>query len=148
MMKIKKLSVVILAGMLACTAPMPVMASESSAEELLIDNAVDTLASDPEKAVDVIMYAKNLIDQQDISDETIYSAIDTAAEQLNIILTDGDRDSLFKVVKKVKEMDIDEDQLRGDVNKVYNKLKEIGVEKEDVKNILQKAVDFVKGLFA
>ncbi len=45
--------------------PMPVMAShDTEVVESLLDSGIDFLASDPGKAVDIIMYAKDLVDQQ------------------------------------------------------------------------------------
>ena len=41
-------------------------------------------------------------------------------------------------------MDLDENELRSQVNKVYDKLESLGITKEDVKGILGKLVDLVK----
>ena len=43
-------------------------------------------------------------------------------------------------------MDIDEEQLRTEINKVYDKLESLGITKEDVKGILGKLVDVVKNI--
>ena len=51
-MKVNKLSAVILAGVLACSTPSAVFAQESSAEEILMDAAMDSLLSDPDKVAD------------------------------------------------------------------------------------------------
>lgn len=147
MMKIKKLSAILLAGMLACTAPAPVFAAEGTAEEILMDNSIDSLLSDPGKVVDVIMYVKDLVDQQEVSDDDINSAIDMAAEHFQISLTDSDKESLVKLVNKFKNMDLDEEQLRSQVTKVYDELESLGIGKEEVKGFLEKALEFVKGLF-
>ncbi len=42
-------------------------------------------------------------------------------------------------------MDLDENELRSQVNKVYDKLESLGITKEDVKGILGKLVELVKG---
>ena len=47
---------------------------------------------------------------------------------------------------KFKNTDLDEDQLRSQVNKVYNKLDELGITKEDVKGIIGKLVDFARSI--
>ena len=52
--------------------PMPVMASsDTEVVESLLDSGIDFLASDPGKAVDIIMYAKDLVDQQNITDDQL-----------------------------------------------------------------------------
>lgn len=147
MMKIKKMSAILLAGMLACTAPAPVFAAESTAEEILMDNSIDSLLSDPDKVVDVIMYVKDLVDQQDVSDQDLNDAIDMAADHFQISLTDSEKESLVKLARKFMDMDINEEQLRSQVTKVYDELQSLGIGKEEVKGFLEKAVDFVKGLF-
>ena len=56
MIKMKKSAALILAGVLACSMPMPVMASsDTEVVESLLDSGIDFLASDPGKAVDIIM---------------------------------------------------------------------------------------------
>ena len=81
MIKMKKSAALILAGVLACSMPMPVMASsDTEVVESLLDSGIDFLASDPGKAVDIIMYAKDLVDQQNITDDQVRSAVTQAAD--------------------------------------------------------------------
>ena len=148
MIKMKKSAALILAGVLACSAPMPVMAStDTEVVESLLDSGIDFLASDPQKAVDIIMYAKDLVDQQNITDDQVRSAITQAADHFSVTLSDSEADSLVSVVRKVLDAQINEDALRSDVNSVYNKLKDMGVTKDDAKGLVAKLIDFVKGLF-
>ena len=142
MIKMKKSAALILAGVLACSMPMPVMASsDTEVVESLLDSGIDFLASDPGKAVDIIMYAKDLVDQQNIS------AVTQAADHFGVSLSDSEVDSLVSVVRKVLDAKIDEDALRSDVNSVYSKLQDMGVTKDDAKGLVSKLIEFVKGLF-
>ncbi len=51
MIKMKKSAALILAGVLACSMPMPVMASsDTDVVESLLDSGIDFLASDPWKS--------------------------------------------------------------------------------------------------
>lgn len=144
-MKIKKLSALVMAGVLSCTAPAVVYAQDSSME-ILMDNEIDSLLEDPDKAVDIIMYVKDFVDQQEVSDEEILEVIDMAEENFQISLSDSEEESLLNIVKKFKDMDIDEEELRSQVSKVYEKLDELGIGKEEVKGFMAKLVDFVKDL--
>ena len=131
--KNKKSAALILAGVLACSTPLPVMAStDTEVVESLLDSGIDFLASDP---------------QQNITDDQVRSAITQAADHFSVTLSDSDVDSLVSIVRKVLDANIDESALRDDVNSVYNKLKDMGVTKEDAKGLLAKMIDFVKGLF-
>ena len=127
--------------------PMPVMASsDTEVVESLLDSGIDFLASDPGKAVDIIMYAKDLVDQQNITDDQVRSAVTQAADHFGVSLSDSEVDSLV-VVRKVLDAKIDEDALSSDVNSVYSKLQDMGVTKDDAKGLVSKLIEFVKGLF-
>ena len=148
-MKIKKFGALIMAGVLMCTAPAAsVMASDAAdtVQEIITDNEIDSLASDPDAVVDIIMYAKDQIAQQDISDDQIREIIQVGENTAGVSLTEEEENKLITIVKKVKDTNIDEEQLRSTVTKVYDKLQEMGIGKEEVKGILHKLVDFAKSL--
>ena len=151
-MKINKLSALILAGALTCTTPAMVYADQTTdaavdqAVELLEQNGVDDLLSDPDKVVDLIISAKDTLGSVDVTDDQISSALDVAAEGLGITLSDSEKSTLVQLYNKFKNTDLDENELRSQVNKVYDKLESLGITKEDVKGILGKLVDLVKGI--
>ena len=90
-MRIKKLGTLIVAGVIMCTTPaMPVMASDAveSVQEIISDNEIDSLVSDPDKVVDIIMYVKDAVADQDISDDQIKEVIQTAENTVGVSLTD------------------------------------------------------------
>ena len=148
MIRMRKSAALILAGVLVCSTPLPVMAAgNTDVVESLLDSGIDFLASDPQKAVDIILYAKDLLDQQNITDDQVRSAITQAADHFGVSLSDSDVNSLVSVVRSVLDAQIDEDELRSDVDSVYSKLKDMGVTKEDAKGLVAKLIDFVKGLF-
>ena len=63
-MKIKKIGILMIAGTLMCTSPAAtVMASDATetVQEIITDNEIDSLVSDPDKVVDIIMYAKDKV---------------------------------------------------------------------------------------
>ena len=60
MKKMNRITALVVAGIISCTSPMMVMASDSSsvmsqAEEILKDNEIESLASDPDKVGDIIV---------------------------------------------------------------------------------------------
>ena len=76
MKKMNRITALVVAGIISCTSPMMVMASDSSsvmsqAEEILKDNEIESLASDPDKVGDIIVYVKWLFDSNQISDDEI-----------------------------------------------------------------------------
>lgn len=144
-MKVKKLGVLILAGVLTCTSPAAVFAEEVT-EESRIDTAIDSLLENPDEIADIVIYVKDLIDEQDISDEDITDVIDQAAEHFQVSISESEKETLLKLVKKFRDMDIDEEQLREDIKKVYETLDDLGIEKEDVKGLFGQLLDFAKNI--
>ena len=138
-----------MAGALAFSVPVPAIASgfDTSSLEALIDSGVDAVFSDPDQTVDIIMYVKDKIGQQDVTDDQIRTVINEAADAFQISLTDSEKDNLVDLARKVKDANIDEDELRSDVNAVFDKMDALGVEKNDVKGFLKKILNLVKGLF-
>lgn len=146
-MKVKKTGALILAGVLTCTTPEVVFAEDTAAaEEMIMDEVVDSLLSDPDKVADIIIFVKDMVDQQDLSDEELLNLIDEAVVQFNVDLSDSDKESILSLVKKFKDMDIDEEQLRENISSAYDKLESLGVDKESVKGILGKLIDFAKSI--
>lgn len=138
-----------MAGALAFSVPVPAIASgfDTSSLEALIDSGVDAVFSDPDQTVDIIMYVKDKIGQQDVTDDQIRTVINEAADAFQISLTDSEKDNLVDFARKVKDANIDEDELRSDVNAVFDKMDALGVEKNDVKGFLKKILNLVKGWF-
>lgn len=138
-----------MAGALAFSVPVPAIASgfDTSSLEALIDSGVDAVFSDPDQTVDIIMYVKDKIGQQDVTDDQIRTVINEAADAFQISLTDSEKDNLVDLARKVKDANIDEDELRSDVNAVFDKMDALGVEKNDVKGFLKKILNLVEGWF-
>ena len=134
MKNIKKLTGIMMAGALAFSVPVPAIASgfDTSTLEALFDSGADAVFSDPYQTVDIIMYVKDKIGQQDVTDDQIRTVINEAADAFQISLTDSEKDNLVDLARKVKDANIDEDELRSDVNAVFDKMDALGVEKNDV----------------
>ena len=150
-MRINKLTAIVLAGAISCTAPAMVYADDTSAAvdqavEMLQESGVDELLSNPDKVVDIIVAAKEAVGQTDVSDDTISSAIDVAASSLGVTLSDSDKSTLVSLYNKFKNMHLDEEQLRSQINQVYDKLESLGITKEDVKGVFGKLVSLVKDI--
>ena len=143
----------ILAGVLSCTAPAAVYAGDDTVDtavdaavDILKDSEIDSLLSDPDKVVDIIMYVKESIGNQDVSDEDIMQVIGLAEESLQVQISDSDKETLIKIFRKFQDMDLDEEQLKSQVHKIYDKLESLGITSDDVKGFVEKTIDFVKSL--
>ena len=105
-MIIKKMGILMIAGTLMCTSPAAtVMASDATVtvQEIITDNEIDSLVSDPDKVVDIIMYAKDKVAEQDISDEQIREIIQAGEETAGVTLTEEEEnaeDALAKILNE------------------------------------------------
>ena len=148
MKKIKKLTAAIVSAAVLVCAPVTSMAADtagSQAEEVIMEN-VDNLLSDPGQVADIVVYVKDLIDQQQITGDQIASGVDMASEALGISLTDSEKEAIVNVAQKVLAVDVDADALRSQIESVYDKMEELGIGKEEVKGFIQKVIDFAKSL--
>ena len=153
MRRLNKFTALIVAGVISCTSPMMVMASDSGsvmsqAEEILKDNEVGSLASDPDKVGDIIVYVKGLFDSNQITDDEISQGIDEAADHFGVSLNEDDKSSLVNIISKFRGIEMSDDQIKGYVSDAYSTLKDMGVTKSDVKNIFEKAIEFIKGMLS
>ena len=144
MRRLNKVTALVIAGVISCTSPMMVMASDSGsvmsqAEEILKDNEVGSLASDPDKVGDIIVYVKGLFDSNQITDDEISQGIDEAADHFGVSLNEDDKSSLVNIISKFRGIEMSDDQIT---------LKDMGVTKSDVKNIFEKAIEFIKGMLS
>lgn len=151
-MKIKRLSAIILAGVLTCTVPSATYAADSTeavvdqAVDILSESGVDELLSDPDTVAELIVSVQDILGQVDVTDEQISSALDTAASGIGVTLSDSEKSTLIKLYNQFKNMDIDQEQLKSHISQVYDKLESLGITKEDVKGILGKLIDVVKNI--
>ena len=148
MKKIKKLTAAVMTAAVLFCAPVTSMAADtagSQAEEVIMEN-VDNLLSDPGQVADIIVYVKELIDQQQITGDQIASGVDMAAEVLGISLTDSEKEAIVNVAQKGLAIDVDADALRSQIESVYDKMEDMGIGKEEVKGFIQKVIDFAKSL--
>lgn len=153
MRRLNKVTALVIAGVISCTSPMMVMASNSGsvmsqAEEILKDNEVGSLASDPDKVGDIIVYVKGLFDSNQITDDEISQGIDEAADHFGVSLNEDDKSSLVNIISKFRGIEMSDDQIKGYVSDAYSTLKDMGVTKSDVKNIFEKAIEFIKGMLS
>ena len=148
MKKIKKLTAAVMIAAVLFCAPVTSMAADtagSQAEEVIMEN-VDNLLSDPGQVADIIVYVKELINQQQITGDQIASGVDMAAEVLGISLTDSEKEAIVNVAQKVLAIDVDAETLRSQIESVYDKMEDMGIGKEEVKGFIQKVIDFAKSL--
>ena len=94
--------------------------------------------------------AKKAVFEDQLSSETdIRDAIEQAANELSIDLSDDDVEKLTNMMMKVSKEDVDPDTIAKQASDIYNKLKEKGIDlaNVDTKGLGEKIGDFFGNIF-
>lgn len=127
---------------------------EISAESM--DTAVNELVVtsqmaeeiDSEDIEQLIAFVKAKVVEEGLDDdETISKAIDEGAEQLNITITEEEKQTIISLMKKIANLDLDIDSMKEQAKDLFNKLEDMGIDKEQAKNFFQKIIDAIQSFF-
>lgn len=127
---------------------------EAAANELVVTSDLAENIGDTEKAEELVGFIKNEVASNDYTEEEVEALVDEAASEMQVSLSDEDKQKLMELMEKVKGIDIDVDQLQEQVKGLYNKLQDmdlkIDLNSEQTKNFLSnlwnKIVEFFNNL--
>lgn len=116
----------------------------------------DNLGS-TENAENLMALVKQKVISADLSnDEDILQAIEDAAAQIGVTLSDAEKQQILSLMKKIGNLDIDVDALKQQASDIYDRLKDLGVDMSDldkdtvvnaIAKFFQGIIEFFKGLF-
>lgn len=133
--------------------------SELTGEEISeesMDTAVNELVVTSQMAEDInsedieqlIAFVKAKVVEGGLDDdEAISEAIDEGAEQLNITITEEEKQTIISLMKKIASLDLDIDSMKEQAKDLFNKLEDMGIDKEQAKNFFQKIIDAIQSFF-
>ena len=117
----------------------------------------DNLGS-TENAENLMALVKQKVISADLSsDEDILKAIEDAAAQIGVTLSDAEKQQILSLMKKIGNLDIDVDALKQQASDIYDRLKNLGVDMSDldkdtvvnaIAKFFQGIIEFFKGLFS
>ncbi len=127
---------------------------ETATNELVVTSDLAGSIGDSEKAEELVGFIKNEVASNDYSEEEIAGLIDEAASEMDISLSEDDKQKIMKLMDKIDGLDLDVNQLKEQVEGLYNKLQDmdlnINLDSEETQsflsNLLQKIVDFFNDL--
>lgn len=127
---------------------------ETATNELVVTSDLAGSIGDSEKAEELVGFIKNEVASNDYSEEEISGLIDEAASEMDVSLSEEDKQSIMELMDKIDGLDLDVDQLKEQVEGLYNKLQgmdlNINLDSEETQNFLsnlfQKIVDFFNNL--
>lgn len=96
-----------------------------------------------EDAEELMALVKEKVADGDIkTTEDLQKVIEESAEELDISLTDAQKEKLAQLFDKINKLDLDVDKLKQQAESIYNKLQDLGVSVEEAGNWLDKIVSF------
>lgn len=113
---------------------------EAATDELVVTSELGEKIGDQEKAEQLVGAVKDIVVGNEVSDpEEIETAVADTAEQLDISLSEEDKQQIVELMEKISDLNLDVDSLKEQVQGLYDKLSSLNI------NISEADVD---GFFA
>lgn len=121
--------------------------ADAATNELVVTAELgESLGKD--KAAQMVALLKNKVVGGNLSsEEDILDAIDEAADELDIQLTDEQRQELESLMEKINGLNLDIDKLKDQAQGIYDKLKDLDVNLDEAKGFFEKIADFFSQLW-
>lgn len=126
---------------------------DTATNELVITGQLAENVGDSEKAEQLVGVVKSkVVEAQNMSEEEIGEVVDQAATELEISLSDEDRQAIMDLMEKIKGLDLDVDSLKEQAKDLYSKIEDLGkkldIDQEKVQGFFDKIIEFFKNLFS
>lgn len=120
---------------------------DAATNELVATGELAEKLGDSEQAEELIALIKDKVVSEDLTNmEDIKKAIEEACQDLQVNLSDEDRQLILDLMNKIKNLDIDVEQLKEQAKAVYNKLAEMGIDLKS-ESFWQSVKDFFDRVF-
>ena len=123
---------------------------EAATEELVTTSQIGDILGDTEQAENLIAAVKEAIVASDIKDpEKIDEIIDKAASELNITLSDEERQKIRELMEKIANLDLNVNDLKAQVQGIYDKLAsmDLNITEEDVQGFFAQIGNWFSNLW-
>lgn len=121
---------------------------DAANNELVITGEIVESVGDADKVEELIALVKQEVAQGEISSrEDIARLVDQAVEELEVQLTDEDREKIVGLMDKIEGLDLNVDAIKQQAQDLYEKLDRLDFQfdKESVGNFLTRIVDAIVG---
>lgn len=130
-------------------------AIDSATDELVTTSQVAKDTGDTEKTTQLVAAVKQVVAKNDLSDDKkIGQAVDDVSNQLNLNLSDKDRQLIIDLMKKISKLDLDANTLSEQAQKIYKEiqnskidLSKYGISKEETANFFTRIINAIKSFF-
>ena len=124
--------------------------ADAATEELVTTSDLGEAIGDKEQAEELVGAVKEAVVSQDLTDpEEIEAVIDDAAKEMNIQLSDEDKQKIVSLMEKISSLDLDVDSLKEQAKDLYNKLEslDLNINQEQVKGFFDRIVSWCKNMW-
>ncbi len=108
---------------------------EAATNELVITSELGEVIGDQEKAEELVGAVKDIVVAEELDDpEVIEEKVTETAEELDISLTEEDKQQIVDLMEKIASLDLDVNSLKQQVQELYDRLSglDINISEEDV----------------
>lgn len=131
---------------------------ETATNELVVTSQLADKIKDPEKAEELVGIVKNQVAAKDMSEEELGTLIDETAQELEVNLSQEDRQRIMDLMDRINDLDLNVDDLQQQIKGFYDKVKDmdlnIHLDDEQIAqaegfltNLWNKIVNFFSDLF-
>lgn len=126
---------------------------DTATNELVVTGQVAESVGNKEKVEQLIGAIKEqVVEGEAVTPEEIGKIIDKAASEMQINLSEEDRQAIIRLMEKIGDLDLDIESLKEQAKNLYDKIEDLGlkldVNEEQVKGFFQKIIDFLRELFS
>ncbi len=123
---------------------------DAANQELAVTSGLGQALDDPAQAEQLISMIKSEVLAGDYDREGLGEIIDQTASEMQISLTEEDRQKILDLMDQIDDLDLDLDVLKQQVSDIYDKLQDIDlhVDKEQAKGFLVRLWERFEGFIA
>lgn len=127
--------------------------ADGATNELVVTSELADSIGDSEKAEELIAAIKEIISANEFhSEEEINQAINDVAKELNVTLSDEDREMIRELMEKLSKLDLDFETIKEQAGELYDRissldLSEYGITQESVSGFFGQIGNFFARLF-
>lgn len=120
---------------------------DAANQELAVSSELGKVLDNPAQAEQLVSIIKDRVISNDYNLEEVGGVIDQTAAEMEISLTQADRQKILDLMGQVKDLDLDIEDLKQQVSNLYEQLQsvDLSVEKEQAKGFLNRLWEKLEG---
>ena len=127
--------------------------ADTATNELVVTGQVAENVGDQEKAEQLIGAVKGeVVEGNATTTEEIGNVVDQAAQEMEVNLSEEDRQAIIDLMKKIDDLNLNIDSLKEQASNLYDQIAgldlNLNIDEEQVKGVFEKILDFFRGLFS